>query len=57
MTGASGDKALYELSFTDAEWAAWRDGAAVDDILAARPQPSVGARIAEFFRGEPGAGL
>ena len=59
MTSASDDRPpLYALNFTDAEWKAWRDGATVDDIFAARrPRPSLAARIAEFFKSEPEAGL
>ena len=45
------------LNLTDAEWEAWSEGADVDDILAARPRRSLPARIAEFFKGEPEAGL
>jgi hypothetical protein len=57
MTSASNDQAMYAYHLTDAEWEAWAEGADVDDILAARPQPSLAARIAEFFKGEPEAGL
>jgi hypothetical protein len=57
MTSAGDDQAMYQLNLTDAEWEAWREGADVDDILAARPQRSLPARIAEFFKGEPEAGL
>ena len=51
------DQAMYQLNLTDAEWEAWAEGADLDDILAARPRPSLAARIAEFFKGEPEAGL
>jgi hypothetical protein len=57
VTSPGGDVGLYQLNFTDAEWAAWRDGAAVDDILAARPAPSLTDRITEWFKSEPEAGL
>ena len=57
MTSADKDEAMYQLNLTDAEWEAWGEGADVDDILAARPRPSLAARIAEFFKGEPEAGL
>ncbi len=57
MTIAGDDKAMYAYHLTDAEWEAWAEGADVDDILAARPQRSLPARIAEFFKGEPEAGL
>ncbi len=57
MTGASDDKPLHAYNFTDAEWEAWAEGTDVDDILAARPQPSLTTRVVEFFKGEPEAGL
>jgi hypothetical protein len=57
MTSAGKDQAMYELNLTDAEWEAWAEGAGIDDILAARPQRSLPARVAEFFKGEPEAGL
>jgi hypothetical protein len=57
MTSAGKDEAMYELNLTDAEWEAWAEGADLDDILAARPQRSLVARVAEFFKGEPEAGL
>ena len=57
MTSAGKDQAMYQLNLTDAEWEAWAEGADVDDILAARPQRSLPARIAEFFKSEPEAGL
>jgi hypothetical protein len=57
MTSEGNDKAMYQLNLTDAEWEAWAEGADVDDILAARPERSLTARIAEFFKGEPEAGL
>ena len=36
---------------------AWAEGGDLEDILAARPRPSLAARIAEFFKSEPEAGL
>ena len=57
MTSAHDGKGMYQLKLTDAEWEAWAEGADLDDILAARPQPTLIARIAEFFQGEPEAGL
>jgi hypothetical protein len=57
MTSAGKDQAMYQLNLTDAEWEAWGEGADVDDILAARPRPSLAARVTEFFKGEPEAGL
>ena len=57
MTSAGDDQAMYQLNLTDAEWEAWAEGADVDDILAARPRPSLAARVAEFFKSEPEAGL
>ena len=57
MTSAGKDQAMYQLHLTDAEWEAWAEGADVDDILAARPHRSLPARIAEFFKSEPEAGL
>jgi hypothetical protein len=53
MTSAGKDQAMHELNLTDAEWEAWGEGADIHDILAARPRPS----LAEFFKGEPEAGL
>ena len=57
MTSAGKDQAMYQLNLTDAEWEAWGEGADVDDILAARTRPGRAARAAEFFKGEPEAGL
>ena len=57
MTSAGKDQAMYQLNLTDAEWDAWGEGAGVDDILEARPRPGLAARVAEFFKGEPEAGL
>ena len=57
MTDAGKDQAMYQLNLTDAEWEAWGEGADIDDILAARPRPSLAARTAEFFKGEREAGL
>ena len=56
MTSAATGTGHVELS-QDAEWEAWAEGADVDDILAARSPPSLAARIAEFFKSEPEAGL
>ena len=50
-------KSMYQLNLTDAEWEAWAEGGDLEDILAARPRPSLAARIAEFFKSEPEAGL
>ena len=44
MTSAGNDQAMYELNLTGAEWEAWAEGADIDDILAARPRPSLAAR-------------
>ena len=57
MTSAGKDQPMYRLNLTDAEWEAWADGADIDGILAARPRPSLAARVAESFKGEPEAGL
>ena len=57
MTSAGDDQAMYQLHLTDAEWEAWSEGGDLDGILAARPRPSLAARVAEFFKGEPEAGL
>jgi len=57
MSGAEKDQAIYELNLTDAEWEAWGEGADIDDILVARPRPSLPARVTEFLKGEPEAGL
>ena len=56
MTSAGKDQAMYRLNLTDAEWEAWAEGANIDGILAGRPRPSLAARVAESFKGEPEAG-
>ena len=56
MTSAGKDQALYRLNLTDAEWEKWAEGAGIDDILADRRRPSLAARVAESFKGEPEAG-